>query len=89
MNIGKHFKHWKRLPEFLDKTINTFAARLFVKIAGLFCGRMNFNECWGGFLKRVRLTSFQIIILVFMPDTFRYATADAADFTGKRKRDVF
>ena len=50
----------------MDKTTNTFAARLFVKIAGLFCGRMNFNECWGGFLKKVRLTSFQIIILGFL-----------------------
>lgn len=50
----------------MDKTINTFAARLFVKIAGLFCGRINFNECWGDFLKKVRLTSFQIIILGFL-----------------------
>ena len=50
----------------MDKTTNTFAARLFVKIAGLFCGRINFNECWGDFLKKVRLTSFQIIILGFL-----------------------
>ena len=48
----------------------------------------NLNECWGDFLKKVRLTSFQIIILGFAaPDTFRYAAADAADFTGKRKRE--
>ena len=74
----------------MDKTTDMFAARLFVKMAGLFCGRMNFDECWGGFFEKSQINVFSDnYSWLLRSDNFGDDPADAADFTSKRKRNVF